>query len=71
MPRKIHPALNRNSVKRHQEKLANASKAVHAVMLEHGLLADGESCHVVCEDEIVIGPDGEPRHETVCHTVCD
>jgi hypothetical protein len=71
MRRKAHPALNRTSVRKHQERLVNLSNAVHGAMIEHGLLADGDNCHVVCEDEIVIGPNGEPTHQTVCRTICE
>ena len=63
----IHPVLDQAKLRSHQERLRAASEAVDAVMHEHGLLDDGEK--MICEDVIVIGPDGVPRHEKQCHPI--
>lgn len=63
----LHPALDITKVKAHQERLRSASAAVDAVMHQHGLIGDGEK--MICEDVIVIGPDGVPHHEQQCHPI--
>lgn len=64
----VHPSLDAVKVKQRQGQLKALSTSVQAAMKLHGILGDG--CQTVCEDEIVIGPDGQPHHETVCRTIC-
>lgn len=63
----LHPALDAESVKTHQERLRAASDGVDAAMREHGLVGAGE--RMICEDVIVIGPSGIPHHERRCHPI--
>ena len=63
-----HPSLDSAKVKERQNQLKALSASVHGAMIDHGIASDG--CKTICQDEIVIGPDGQPHHQTVCRTIC-
>lgn len=54
--------------KERQQRLSALTTDFAALVSKHGLMA--EDCQRVCEDQVVIGPDGQPRHELVCRMIC-
>ncbi len=51
-----------------QQRLSALTADFASLLNKHGLMA--EDCQRICEDQIVIGPDGQPRHELVCRMIC-
>jgi len=63
----FHPVVNDTKLREHQERLLALSSAVNEVMRNHGFLADGDQ--MICEDVIVILPNGQSRVERRCYPV--
>jgi hypothetical protein len=69
MLKKVIESMQQQEVHAHQTRLRSLAAEFGGVATKHGF-ADGEGCQPVCQDTIVIGPDGQPHHEVVCTMMC-
>jgi hypothetical protein len=51
-----------------QDRLRALTSAFAELIAQQGM--GGDECHQICEERIVIGPNGEPHREVVCRMVC-